>query len=248
MTTENNPLQWAAQWIEDSFKGETNERVIEFGNNMAMTIRAAALPDARVSGDVSGGEAMDRCQHLHQRHSLGMAVSLCLQCGGYVAEGYAGVLVPAASTVWSKDRPTVSGAYWYRLDANSKPDIVQVHGDDVYYTGEASACSLTNHEGGEWLGPIIPAAAAVAGPTEEVHRCPHFEPKGEDSGGAYNAAIIQDVTNELLYVIDKERLAAKPTAWYSLLIKQLIQRTANLRVMLAKTAGPTPSTPDTEDL
>jgi hypothetical protein len=33
-------LEWAAQWIIDSLKGETNERVIEFGKNIAMTFRA----------------------------------------------------------------------------------------------------------------------------------------------------------------------------------------------------------------
>lgn len=36
-------LEWAAQWITGSLKGETNERTLEFGSNMAMTIRAAAL-------------------------------------------------------------------------------------------------------------------------------------------------------------------------------------------------------------
>lgn len=64
------------------------------------------------------------------------------------------------------------------------------------------------------------------------HRCPHFQPKGEDSGGAYNAGIIQEVTNDLLDSWARERLHAKPTSWYTLLIKQLIQRIANLRVML----------------
>lgn len=37
-------LEWAAQWIEGSLKGETNERVIQFGKNMAMTFRAAMIP------------------------------------------------------------------------------------------------------------------------------------------------------------------------------------------------------------
>lgn len=44
MTTDKDTLEWAAQWIEDSVKGETNGRVIEFGKNMAMTLRAAATP------------------------------------------------------------------------------------------------------------------------------------------------------------------------------------------------------------
>ena len=34
-------LEYAAKWIENSLIGETNERVIEFGKNMAMSIRAA---------------------------------------------------------------------------------------------------------------------------------------------------------------------------------------------------------------
>lgn len=37
-----NSLDWAARWIEGSLVGETNERVLEFGKNMAMSIRAAA--------------------------------------------------------------------------------------------------------------------------------------------------------------------------------------------------------------
>ena len=68
MTTEKDLLEWAAQWIEDSLKGEANERVIEFGKNMAMTIRAAALSVARVSGDVGTGEAEAFTKHLMQRH------------------------------------------------------------------------------------------------------------------------------------------------------------------------------------
>lgn len=48
MTTnlDSDTLEWAAQWIQDSLKGETNERVIQFGNNMAMTLRAAVQPAA----------------------------------------------------------------------------------------------------------------------------------------------------------------------------------------------------------
>ena len=35
-------LEWAAEWIEGSLKGEDSERVREFGRNMATTLRAAA--------------------------------------------------------------------------------------------------------------------------------------------------------------------------------------------------------------
>jgi len=34
-------LEYAAAWIENSLVGEENARVIEFGKNMAMSIRAA---------------------------------------------------------------------------------------------------------------------------------------------------------------------------------------------------------------
>ena len=58
MTHENNPdyykldagsLEYAAKWIENSLIGETNERVIEFGKNMAMSIRAAKTSPSDVS-------------------------------------------------------------------------------------------------------------------------------------------------------------------------------------------------------
>lgn len=34
-------LEYSAKWIENSLNGENDERVIEFGKNMAMSIRAA---------------------------------------------------------------------------------------------------------------------------------------------------------------------------------------------------------------
>jgi len=40
MKTYNDGLEQAASWIENYLKDETNERVIEFGNNMVMSIRA----------------------------------------------------------------------------------------------------------------------------------------------------------------------------------------------------------------
>ena len=47
-------LEYAAKWIENSLVGETNERVIEFGKNMAMSIRAAkpSISDVSVTPDV----------------------------------------------------------------------------------------------------------------------------------------------------------------------------------------------------
>jgi hypothetical protein len=46
--TYNDALEWAAKWIEDTLRAgpETHERTIEFGTNMAMTLRAAKLSDA----------------------------------------------------------------------------------------------------------------------------------------------------------------------------------------------------------
>lgn len=42
---DSNTLEWAARWIEGSLNGETDARVIEFGKNMAMTLRAATQAD-----------------------------------------------------------------------------------------------------------------------------------------------------------------------------------------------------------
>lgn len=49
-TLDEGTLQWAARWILGSLTGETNERVIGFANNMAMTLRAAAQTKTE-SGD-----------------------------------------------------------------------------------------------------------------------------------------------------------------------------------------------------
>jgi hypothetical protein len=46
--TYNDALEWAAKWIEDTLRAgpETDGRTIEFGTDMAMTLRAAKLSDA----------------------------------------------------------------------------------------------------------------------------------------------------------------------------------------------------------
>ena len=51
---DHGTLEYAAKWIENSLVGETNERVIEFGKNMAMSIRAAkpSVSDVSVTQDV----------------------------------------------------------------------------------------------------------------------------------------------------------------------------------------------------
>lgn len=46
LNPDNATLEWCAKWIEDSLRAETNERTIEFGNNMAMTIRAVKTSNA----------------------------------------------------------------------------------------------------------------------------------------------------------------------------------------------------------
>lgn len=110
--------------------------------------------------------------------------------------------------------------------------------------------AMQGHVNANGIAAIISRHLRTAAvPVGEPHRCPHFQPKGEDSGGAYNAGIINDMENDLLDTWTKERLSAKPTSWYSLLIKQLIQRIANLRVMLAaENAAPAPVAPAvTED-
>ncbi len=40
----NNGLEYAANWIEYHLKGEPSTRVVEFGRNMVMSIRAAKKP------------------------------------------------------------------------------------------------------------------------------------------------------------------------------------------------------------
>lgn len=59
MTTnlDNDTLEWAAQWIEGSLKGEDDKRVREFGNNMAMTLRAAKIPAASTPAE----EVIEKC-------------------------------------------------------------------------------------------------------------------------------------------------------------------------------------------
>jgi hypothetical protein len=50
-TLDGGTLEWCAQWVLDSLTGETNERVVEFANNMAMTFRAALQPKAETEGE-----------------------------------------------------------------------------------------------------------------------------------------------------------------------------------------------------
>lgn len=59
-------------------------------------------------------------------------------------------------TGWTKEWPD-DGVYWFRLDAGSLPDIAEIWGGDVYYTGDKVGVSVRNHDGGEWLGPISPS-------------------------------------------------------------------------------------------
>jgi hypothetical protein len=67
--TYNDALEWAAKWIEDTLRAgpETDERTIEFGKNMAMTLRAAKLSDAdlpRATADVWLDEIEAACNAL----------------------------------------------------------------------------------------------------------------------------------------------------------------------------------------
>jgi hypothetical protein len=58
---DSGTLEYSARWIENSLVGETNERVVEFGKNMAMSIRAArssniddTCPNCDGAGDLAG--------------------------------------------------------------------------------------------------------------------------------------------------------------------------------------------------
>ena len=97
--TYNDALEWAAQWIEDTLKAgpETNERTIEFGTNMAMTLRAAKLPqpapDAKGEWPIDevvkslftngAGEEADRLLLIKEPHSGAAKVSNAKNLGGY---------------------------------------------------------------------------------------------------------------------------------------------------------------------
>jgi hypothetical protein len=72
--TYNDALEWAAKWIEDTLRAgpETHVRTIEFGTNMAMTLRAAKLSDAdlpRATADYQRGllDAAAIAEH-HRKH------------------------------------------------------------------------------------------------------------------------------------------------------------------------------------
>lgn len=82
MTTklDKDTLEWAAQWIQGSLKGETDVRVIEFGNNMAMTLRAAVQPAAANITDLlpstpEGQICECRCHGYHE-----VRAATCVHC------------------------------------------------------------------------------------------------------------------------------------------------------------------------
>lgn len=52
LNPDNDTLEWCAKWIEDSLSAETNERTMEFGKNMAMTIRAVKTSPASAAPTV----------------------------------------------------------------------------------------------------------------------------------------------------------------------------------------------------
>ena len=55
---------------------------------------------------------------------------------------------------WTKSLPDNDGVYWYRFDAKSQPDVVEVRNGDIYYIADGVGLSVANHEGGEFLGPF----------------------------------------------------------------------------------------------
>lgn len=70
-------IEWAAQWIDDALKAETNERTIEFGKNMAMTFRAVALPSADLASRSAGVNARAAAIKIVNDH-----LAPCAECFG----------------------------------------------------------------------------------------------------------------------------------------------------------------------
>lgn len=108
---DKDTLEWAAQWIEDSLKGETNERVIGFGRNMAMTFRAAGisiskLPLPRDYVCIAPDAPLDR---LH--------LELCLRCKEGVA-AYDSLRLQNAKLTQALER--IRGIWHCRKDTNPK--------------------------------------------------------------------------------------------------------------------------------
>lgn len=64
MKTYNDGVEWAALWIEGSLTGETNERVIGFGKNMAKSLRASLL-DTKLAADLA--QRCVNCNHAGKR-------------------------------------------------------------------------------------------------------------------------------------------------------------------------------------
>jgi hypothetical protein len=71
--TYNDALEWAAQWIEDTLKAgpETHERTVEFGTNMAMTLRAAKGDRADLPRATADDGALQDLFDLFERDAQG---------------------------------------------------------------------------------------------------------------------------------------------------------------------------------
>jgi hypothetical protein len=85
-------LEWAAKWIEGSLSGETDNRVIEFAKNMAMTLRAAKPPidfTCRVCGltcDIAPDPperavCPEHCEDHDYRYERELRGHYCFHCG-----------------------------------------------------------------------------------------------------------------------------------------------------------------------
>ena len=61
----------------------------------------------------------------------------------------------AAQPVWSKDRPTVAGWYWWRADhSDTDIEMCQVSEDCSHAQFIAGEWELGRVGGGEWAGPL----------------------------------------------------------------------------------------------
>jgi len=75
---DNGTLEYAAKWIENSLVGETNERVIEFGKNMATSIRAAKIHPS----DAEPCESCGGSGEVGGNYGQGDGIATCDRCNG----------------------------------------------------------------------------------------------------------------------------------------------------------------------
>lgn len=138
MTTElhNETLEWAAEWIEGSLKGEANERVTEFGRNMAMTLRAAKsarIPAPSVA-PVVDEEALHRliCGVVHEHCK---DVQLPRGTNGLEADLIKAIRAPAATVAPVEQSERSNHFSNAAIDKGMFPDHISSDGTAYYADG-----------------------------------------------------------------------------------------------------------------